>query len=482
MDDQNKTFSGIDELVDQLVKESSSSKFGGYVPTVPSAPKSPLQSMRAETTIPSAKIVPTPTPAQAPIPVPRPERPLIPSEPAVPQFVPQVATGGGGREFQSVIRTMGMDIDTLKKGQRNVVGTEVSKKFDIPGIPGQISPTSTIKPISPPPPPPKPLTFINESSNIKESIKEVAEFKEPKESRPLPAKTGFSKTRFLFFSSSPDEESSRISPEKENLDDSKNPPVPSKSGSPDSRALNIPIGKILIFLILMVSIGGGVYWYFFYRKPIVEIVVTPTPIPTQQVAYLSELFINDQNFNIPQGSLNPTEDFNNFLSGLNIGNGEFVRLNIFGKTGKLGVAGIFNEFVINYPVQINDILNKDDSIILAYGQSEIFSPDGQISQPARAPARLALIIETTDAIKLNDLLGTWEKTMTQDLAPLFGYDPTKGGELMTNESQQGKIRYKNFPYPDRTLDYAIISSKNGKSYLIMAGSRGATLHAIARLR
>jgi len=57
-------------------------------------------------------------------------------------------------------------------------------------------------------------------------------------------------------------------------------------------------------------------------------------------------------------------------------------------------------------------------------------------------------------------------------------DKTKNtGQFRDNSYQGVAIRFKNFPNPDRSIDYAVMSS-NGKTYLVLAGSREAMFAAI----
>jgi hypothetical protein len=44
-----------------------------------------------------------------------------------------------------------------------------------------------------------------------------------------------------------------------------------------------------------------------------------------------------------------------------------------------------------------------------------------------------------------------------------------------------QVRYRNFPYADRSIDFANVHASNGKDYLVLSGSREAMFFAIDQL-
>jgi len=76
------------------------------------------------------------------------------------------------------------------------------------------------------------------------------------------------------------------------------------------------------------------------------------------------------------------------------------------------------------------------------------------------------------------ILQGWESTMSTDLSGVMAITPTKNTGAFTSTNYDGVlVRFKNFSYPDHSIDYALVSS-NGKTYLIFAGSREAMFATI----
>jgi hypothetical protein len=73
--------------------------------------------------------------------------------------------------------------------------------------------------------------------------------------------------------------------------------------------------------------------------------------------------------------------------------------------------------------------------------------------------------------------------MSSTNAELFGYDIAKqaAASFASGTYRQVPLRYKNFPGPDRSLDYGIVTASNNKNYLVLAGSREAMFYAIDQL-
>ena len=115
----------------------------------------------------------------------------------------------------------------------------------------------------------------------------------------------------------------------------------------------------------------------------------------------------------------------------------------------------------------------DDWALLVYGQTEQFDGTGMLIANAPTSRRLIFIAEAKDSIALKDAFRSWESSsLTTALSAPFSFNPTLATKGFGDGSYlQQSLRYINFPYPDRSVDYVIVSAKNGKSYLIIAGSR-----------
>jgi len=122
----------------------------------------------------------------------------------------------------------------------------------------------------------------------------------------------------------------------------------------------------------------------------------------------------------------------------------------------------------------------DDWALLVYGQTEQFDSTGMLIANAPTSRRLIFIAEAKDSIALKDAFRLWESSsfITALSAP-FSYNPTLATRGFNDgTSLQQTIRYANFPNPDRSIDYAIVLAKNGKSYLVITGSRESMFIAV----
>jgi hypothetical protein len=135
------------------------------------------------------------------------------------------------------------------------------------------------------------------------------------------------------------------------------------------------------------------------------------------------------------------------------------------------------------PQQVLDALAAD-SVMLAYGQREVFNQAGQVNPNAEVEERFIVVSEARESSFALQGLGIWEPTMVTDMQELFGLSATKESDpqFMNNSYQGAAIRYKNFPHPDRSIDYAVVSGTNGKSYVVITNSRESMFAAIEVLR
>ncbi|MCC6934393.1 MAG: hypothetical protein IT406_01705 [Candidatus Yanofskybacteria bacterium] len=125
-----------------------------------------------------------------------------------------------------------------------------------------------------------------------------------------------------------------------------------------------------------------------------------------------------------------------------------------------------------------------DWMVLAFGQTEQFTASGTVDPDAAVGTRIAIVMELSNATKANQALTVWENTgLASAGAPFFGYGMSRRvvQEFSTGTYRQIAVRYWNFPYADRSIDYAIVLASNGKNYLVLTGSREAMFFAIDQL-
>jgi len=237
-----------------------------------------------------------------------------------------------------------------------------------------------------------------------------------------------------------------------------------------------------------ILIAGGAFYWFYLRPIKTEVVLSPTPTPivtpTPAIRNLSDIFKGEPvNFEI-KSSENVNGDFKIFVNTLTIANGDFLKINLVQDVGgsivSLNWLDMFDIAIANYPSGLKD--GTADSATLVYGQSEKFNKDGTVNSDVKDLKKTAFIARITDAVKVETLMKDWELTITNDLAGFLLIGDTSKEESVNflNNTYRGvAIRYKNFPFPDTTVDYAIaIVESAGQNYLIITGSREAIYAAI----
>ena len=135
------------------------------------------------------------------------------------------------------------------------------------------------------------------------------------------------------------------------------------------------------------------------------------------------------------------------------------------------------------PQQVQDSLGGE-ALLVAYGQKEFFDPTGIINPTVQTKPRAAMIFEVKDQSLVSQAATAWEATMTTALSGAFGLDPANqpNPNFLDNTHQGSLVRYRNFSWPDKSIDYGIVSAPNGKSYLVIAGSREAMFALIDALK
>ena len=95
-----------------------------------------------------------------------------------------------------------------------------------------------------------------------------------------------------------------------------------------------------------------------------------------------------------------------------------------------------------------------------------------------------LLIELSDPVAAFTAMGNWEGTMAQGLKDIFLLNPAKAASttFLDNTYNGVAIRYRNFPDPNKTTDYAIVTASNGETYLVIANSREHAYSIIDKIK
>lgn len=283
--------------------------------------------------------------------------------------------------------------------------------------------------------------------------------------------------------------------DKDNLPAFLGAPIPKKmvSKSEEERVEYGVIAKIIgsgmttgiVSTVVLAVIIYGLIYYFFLRE---EAIITPTPIPTPvrtspitEINELEEIFRTTPvtTFSLPSDLNRLTPELQLFLEKEALVQKEFKRIRFLPtQPGEvLTFPTLLNKLAIKYPVELSSWL-KNNSIVFLYGQMEKFNDSDESGK------RWVFIIEIKDANRIIEIMRNWETTMSGNLKDLFIIDPLKeaSGPFLDNEYKTAKIRYKNFPLPDKTIDYAIVSSLTGRYYLILTNSRESMYSPIDRIK
>ena len=362
------------------------------------------------------------------------------------------------------------DISTLKQGEKPA-GINIPRKVEIPssstpsGGGGSAAPT-TPKPITPPSPGQFKVPSVNLGQTEKTGPLPQAKIPTPPSAdRPLPSKPA----------PPPSAPSGGGEPQKSPI----YAPPPSAGGISSGR------NRLFIIIAGVAVIFAGLYWFLIIRPQTLQVAEeTPIPTPTATpIVSLSSIFQGITNVAISfENNTDGTPivaDLNTRIDKAVIIGGEFQNLS------ELPIITLLSTFLdaegINYPRGLVD-LQLSEFLPLLYGQIESFDSAGQIKTGTGSEKRLVLINEAANSLTASQTMKDWELTLSADLKSLFGLGQSKENEFLDNVYREVNIRYKNFPYADRSIDYAIVSALNGKNYLVITNSREAMFSAIDELK
>jgi len=395
--------------------------------------------------IPPKSVIPTAIP------------PINPKPPvAQPQPIPAPTVSQGVKEYQSSIRTMSSDISSLKSGQqlsgvpmprkiedRPVIQSSPTIKPTVPNAPAQNTPWAKIE-----------MGQLEKSAtlNNQPSVSQASGQNSNKPLLPPPPIT-----------------------------------IPEKKVGVNRNVMFSGIAVIALIVL-------GAYWFFILRtpnEPIVEIptptpVISETPTPTPTPTLGSIITGQPIAVELP-ASGDPQIAFKNTLKSSSISAGKIQSINPSIKSGEvittLKPDALLDKLLVTYPASVKPILAEQDSYFYYFGQSETFDAKGVLTPGTPISQRLVIISEVKNPTLAIESMKTWETTMPADLNLFFDLGYKKGAKatFLDNLYKGNSIRYVNFPWPDKSIDYSFIRASNGKNYLVMANSRQAMYSAIDQL-
>ncbi len=332
--------------------------------------------------------------------------------------------------FKSSIRTMQEDISAIKKGQVPT-GFQVEKQSEkdiTPPLAGAPGPKIIM--------PPKPAQEVR--------------LGELEKSKSLPS------TRPSSFPSMP-----TVPPA--------GPAI--KPAGPPPAGLSVPMGgrinkKRLIFLVGVLVVVAFLVWFFALRGPSAP-KATPTPTPTPTATPTPTPVSIENSFSIVNSAsvalgANFTTRFDSSINKAPLTSSREPALyKILNPTtsNRYTLSEFLGGLLIQAPAELVTAAKDNFYLTVLYKSDNI---DGY-----------GLLIELSNPVAAFTAMGNWEGTMAQGLKDIFLLNLTKAASatFLDNTYNGTAIRYKNFPDPNKTTDYAIVTASNGETYLILANSR-----------
>lgn len=407
-------------------------------PSVPSTPSMPPINMPPVSPKPNPTTQPSTTPPSTPS-----DTPIKPVSPIQPRPMSGSLPQPPAQEYKSSIRTMGGDISDLKSGQKPF-GVDVPRKI------------------------------AQEAPRVDQGMRRPAIQTEQQSTGPI-SSIGLGKA---------EKTATLPMPPITGKTDLAKPPIgqPPIIVPPPKRG---PVGsfnpKFFMLIGLIIITGGFLYWYLVVRVSEPKVVLTPTPSesvsPTPLTKNLNEIFIaSSSNFEV---STSPSlgNEFRIFIDSLVSAAKSFLMVNLTEEVNSnlvpISFLDMFDAGLVNYPQDWRN--NVLDSVLLVYGQSEKFNVDGSINLNTSGIKKTVFVTRVKNKIVIENMMKDWESTIAKDLANYLLINNTKkeaNVSFLDNTYQGISIRYKNFPFPDETIDYSVFEYK-GQNYLVIAGSREA---------
>lgn len=243
--------------------------------------------------------------------------------------------------------------------------------------------------------------------------------------------------------------------------------------------------KILIIIILIILIGFlGLFFIKRKNEKITENrpspTLTETPTKTPVELKIKDLFDQVIVIQITIPSSLPTDQglkkFQESIESIPIETvNEFGVLDITDENGnKYPLSSILEKISVPLPNEVLRELDQEDWGFYVYRQKEFFNINGTLNYNAPQKLKLNFIAKVKNESDLRSALNLWELKATNDLKGLFNLLMEKAAsETFLDNTYQGiSIRYRNFPFADNTIDYAIIPATDQfPGFFVLTNSR-----------
>ena len=215
---------------------------------------------------------------------------------------------------------------------------------------------------------------------------------------------------------------------------------------------------IVVFVVLVFVLRGEPSAPAASSSPTPALTVTPTQVARP---FLEEAFSVFSQVNLGVGS----DIFSKIVPIINqdvLAGGEPGLYKIIDPQGGRGYS--FSSFMssasVTVPEEIGPFLNDE-----VFYVSLMKKADGEYSY--------GLVVKLANGAGLAQALSRWETNISTNLKDLFGLDVSAAAsvDFLDNAYQGAPIRYRNFPDPLKTIDYAVVIAANGDEYLVIVHSR-----------
>ena len=228
---------------------------------------------------------------------------------------------------------------------------------------------------------------------------------------------------------------------------------------------------------LLVIIVLAVIFVFLRGPSEPEVTVSPTPTATRTptppaTSFIEGVFSLYSTVNLGVGP----DVFGQLLSSIN------KEVLVGGEPGlykivdpQTGQNYSFNSFMssalITVPAEIKPFIN----------QSGIYL---SLAQKAAGGYSYGFVVKLETDLGISQALSRWEANVSANLKDLFGLDIVGAASInfLDNTYQGVGIRYRNFPDPLKTIDYAAVTATSGEKYLVFVNSREHIYRIIDNLK
>lgn len=263
-------------------------------------------------------------------------------------------------------------------------------------------------------------------------------------------------------------------------------PLPSKNQDikvPPVKRFDIFSSKITWAIITIVVLAVGGFWLFSgSTKPTIEktpesspsAAFSPTPTPVSTAAErtsLIKIFNNYEPLVLSSAISSPGDLRKEAIAILLRYSQKNILLDPKDEQGEdFSFTAFLDRFLISFPANLASYVDNQNFFLILTKQNETFADGNFSTSPDPTNWRLGLIVRVVDNQKVRSLLFDWETSLVEDFSNFYGL-PITAMTAQDNIYRDTPLRFWNFSYPDRSLDYAVLTAINNDDYLVLANSR-----------